>query len=160
MARITQKESSTWLRRSSHSLGVTPNPTAILDVGKCQLGKVEAEENARLHKNQTQYLHFINPRAESRPEVDGSSWPLVLAPHRPRLVWVIDWLVEVNSFMIVGLSIGDIFFQPSITFQPRSSSIDKGGVVHKTHLWRGPRYSTRSYPSPLEAMQRIHELAL
>lgn len=112
---MTQKLSSTLLRSCIHSSGDMPKPVAILQpvVDIRNSGWWCIKHCSRFHDNESEFLHLFHPclivLLEPR---DGR--PLVLSPDWLRLVGVLNGSVEVNPFMVIRLSVGNVLLEPSI----------------------------------------------
>lgn len=106
--RITQKLSSTWAFKASHSSGVIPSPTAILSRRHSQSRPQKSIMlHVRLHDNEPKSLHLLYPHLVTLSEIRDRR-PLVFSPQRLRLVWVLYGFVKVYALMVVGFAIRDV----------------------------------------------------
>ncbi len=76
----TQKLSSIWALRSSHSTLVIPRPVAILRSLQKRYDKRETlRGELRMHDYEAKSLHFVYPGLVLLPKI-GNGRPLVLSP--------------------------------------------------------------------------------
>ena len=100
MMRMTQKESSTLLRRSSHSSRDKFRPFAMLTRSVDGIFSGESVY-LRFHYDHAQFLHFIDPRFKLVSEARYVPRPLVRPPKRLALVRFFDRFVEINAFVVL-----------------------------------------------------------
>lgn len=70
----------------------------------------------RLHHNHAQLLHLLHPCFILLTKARDIR-PLVFAPQRLRLVGSLDRAVEIYTFMIVWLAVGDVLIKSSIPYK-------------------------------------------
>jgi hypothetical protein len=61
----------------------------------------------RMHDDEAKSLHLVNPGLVLLAE-SGNGRPLILAPEKFLLVWVLHWTVEVDRFVVVSDSHSDV----------------------------------------------------
>jgi hypothetical protein len=101
--RMTQKESSTWLRRSIHSSEDMPSPFAILiEKGHFPDPTAGMGIHPRFHDDYAQYLHLVDPSFKLFSESRYVLRPLIRSPKRLALVRFCNGFIEIDPFVVLS----------------------------------------------------------
>jgi len=97
-------------------------------------GNSRQETHPRVHYNQPKHLHLLNPRLKRLPKPLNALRlrgvfirPLILAPQRRALIWVVNRTVEVYPLVVVRLAHGDIL--PQALVAPRAVAVREADRV-------------------------------